>query len=293
MYYNNCHPSWRSGYGPSPVIPFIIIVGLLLVIFWDALWEWHEYAYEVKESIGSNMRIIFFVALVALTFLLGFITDAVTVIIPLAFVVVVLPFLNDVTIVLVLLVILAFLGIHYYPTQRSLSNGQSRLQPMHCPSTSQSCERNESNLAFGLSSGLLCYLIMLSCLFICITYYEDEGSQWVCLSLVLIVVLFFNFTGFGDERSSYLVKKSSLFSWNWNWLRSSYQSRNTGSCDGRDTISGLSLSLGLFCYLMMLVCIFLCMVFCNNDVYWCHSMALVLLVVLYFNYSEPEIKNRL
>ncbi|KAF3330318.1 hypothetical protein FCM35_KLT03672 [Carex littledalei] len=290
MYYNNAYSSRRSYYGPSPVIPCLIIGGLVLVIFWDALCEWYEYASEVKGSIESNVPIIIFVALVVLMFLFGFITDAVAVIIPLAGVLVILPFLNEITIVLVLLVVITFLGLHYYPPHKSVSNGWGRSQPTFYPGTSHSWGSNESNLPLGLSSGLLCYLIMISCLFICITYYEDEGSRWICLALVLVIVLFFSLSGFGDERSNYPVKKTGLYSWN--WLRSFYQPRNNvGLRNGKDFDWGFSLSLGLFCYLVMVVCIFFCMVFCNIDVYWCFSFALVLLIVLFFNYSEPEIRK--
>jgi hypothetical protein len=212
MYYNPCYSQNSLHQGPSPVIPFLLVICLGLLVCWESMQGYYEMLFEVKESaeewtetLAHTLIIIILVGVLSCSFM----GDRVVVVVPIAVLLSVFLLQNEVLCVLVLLLVLSFFAMYSYPSQTegyhqygwnsNWSRPVYQSRPDFQLNNVETGERR-SDMPFSLTPGQICYLIMLGCLTTCTMFSEDQNIWWTCMALLLVCVLYVNFLGRGNRE---------------------------------------------------------------------------------------------
>lgn len=207
--YSNPYNSQNALYrvGPSPVIPFLLVVCLGLFIYWESMLEYYEMLFIVKESAEEwqeTMSLMLIIIIFLVVILCGFMCDAVVTVVPVAMLLLVFLLQHEVLCILVLVLVLSFFTMYSYQSQNGgryqygwNSNWSRPVYQSRQDFRLDNVEAGErrSDLPFSLTLGQICYLIMLGSLTTCTMFSDDQNIWWTCMALLLACVLYVNFSG--------------------------------------------------------------------------------------------------
>ncbi|KAF0897613.1 hypothetical protein E2562_000348 [Oryza meyeriana var. granulata] len=155
--------AWRPGRrgGPSPVVPFLIVVALVWVNYNETLTDWYDKAASLPETVAENAITLVLAGGLLLLSAVVLSRRSEVVIVPVALVLSMLLLQNIMVFLILLLVVAYFTGIYYYPAAADSRYGVTA----------------RGEWGGGGCSGLGFYMLLLLCLVLC-AMFADEGVKW-------------------------------------------------------------------------------------------------------------------
>lgn len=213
MYYNPRYSQNVLCQGPSPVIPFLLVVCVGSLVCWEYMPGYYERTFEVTESIGElleTLPLLLIIAIFVVILSYSFMCDTFVSVVPIGMLLLVFLLQNEVLCIIVLLLVVSFFSMYTYPSHNGgsprfgWSSNWSRVPEYQsrrdCRSDNVESGERRSSLPLNLTPGQICYLIMIGCLVTCTVNSEAEDIWWTCMALLLLCVLYVNFSGRGNRE---------------------------------------------------------------------------------------------